>query len=259
MSTYVFSDVHGHRAALDRALERVAPAEGDSLFCLGDMIDRGPDPVGVLRLVRSLPGAVALLGNHEDLMLDCLRHGDDALAAMNWGINGGGVTSEGLEALAAEERAELLDWVSTRPRSARVRVGGRLYLLAHAGVNLGVPAPATWDDEAADAYLAAQSDEDLTWIRDEFWGAEEGLAGEDGSGPVVVAGHTPTPYLERMTEALDRPALGGDGRARMVRVGARRDRWDIDSCAAGGAGLGQVLVLRLDDGEEFYEPILEGE
>ena len=259
MSTYVFSDVHGHRAALDRALERVAPAEGDSLFCLGDMIDRGPDPVGVLRLVRSLPGAVALLGNHEDLMLDCLRHGDDALAAMNWGINGGGVTSEGLEALSADERAELLDWVSTRPRSARVRVGGRLYLLAHAGVNPGVVTPEAWDDDAAAAYLAAQSAEDLTWIREEFWGAPHGLSGEDGTGPVVVAGHTPTPYLERMACELDRSPVGDDGLARMVRAGAERDRWDVDCGAAGGAGFGQVLVLRLDDGEEFYEPVLEGE
>ena len=58
---------------------------------------------------------------------------------------------------------------------------------------------------------------------------------------------------------MDRPAIGEDGRARMVRVGAERDRWDIDSGAAGGAGFGQVLVLRLDDGEEFYEPVREGE
>lgn len=259
MSTYVFSDVHGHRATLERVLMRVSPAEGDRVICLGDMIDRGPDPVGVLRLVRSLPGAEALIGNHEDLMLDYLRSQGDPLAAMNWSINGGTVTLDGLEALDEDEYEDLLDWVRTRPRSARVRVGERLYLLAHAGVSLSVPQPATWDDAGADAYLAAQSDEDLTWIREEFWGAERGLLGEDGSGPVVVAGHTPTPYLERMARELDRPAFGDDGLARMVRVGAERDRWDIDSGAAGGAGFGQVLVLRLDDGEEFYEPVREGE
>ena len=259
MAAYVFSDVHGHRATLERALERVSPTEGDALFCLGDMIDRGPDPVGVLRLVRALPGAVALLGNHEDLMLDCLRDRDDSLAAMNWAINGGAVTSEGLAALDADELADLVAWVRSCPRSAQVRVGGRLFLLAHAGVNLDVRAPDVWDDETARAYLAAQTDEDLTWVREEFWGAEHGLAGAAGRGPVVVAGHTPTPYLEGMASQMDRPAIGEDGRARMVRVGAERDRWDIDSGAAGGAGFGQVLVLRLDDGEEFYEPVREGE
>lgn len=259
MATYVFSDVHGHRATLERALERVSPGAGDSLFCLGDMIDRGPDPVGVLRLVRGLPNATALLGNHEDLMLECLHDESDALAAMNWAINGGAVTSEGLAKLPAGELEELLGWVRSRPRSAQVRVGGRLYLLAHAGVNPGVVTPEAWDDDAAAAYLAAQSAEDLTWIREEFWGAPHGLSGEDGTGPVVVAGHTPTPYLEGMTRELDRSPVGDDGLARMVRAGAERDRWDVDCGAAGGAGFGQVLVLRLDDGEEFYEPVLEGE
>ena len=257
MATYVFSDVHGHRATLERALERVSPTEGDALFCLGDMIDRGPDPVGVLRLVRALPGAVALLGNHEDLMLDCLRDRDDSLAAMNWAINGGAVTSEGLAALDADELADLVAWVRSCPRSAQVRVGGRLFLLAHAGVNLDVRAPDVWDDETARAYLAAQTDEDLTWVREEFWGAPRGLSGEDGSGPIVIAGHTPTPYLEHMATEMDRAPLGEDGLARMVRVGT--DRWDIDCCAAGGHGIGQVLVLRLEDEEEFYEPVGEGE
>lgn len=259
MSTYVFSDVHGHLAPLERALERVAPGEEDRIFCLGDMIDRGPDPVGVLKLVRSLPNTVTLLGNHEDLMLSCLAEDSDAIASLNWSINGGHVTSQGLFSLEAGERVDLLEWVAGCPRGAHVRVDGQLYLLAHAGVRLSAPVPEAWDDAAADAYLAAQDDEDLTWIREEFWGAPDGLSGEDGAGPIVVAGHTPTPYLERMASVTDRSPVGEDGLARMVRVGEKHDRWDIDAGAAGGAGFGQVLVLRLDDGEEFYEPVLEGE
>lgn len=259
MATYVFSDVHGHRAALERVLMRVSPVAEDAIFCLGDMIDRGPDPVGVLRVVRSLAGATALIGNHEDLMLDVLRNEGDPIAYMNWAINGGGVTAEGLDALADDEREDLLAWVRSCPRSAHVRVGERLYLLAHAGVSLSAPAPETWDDAGAEAYLAAQGDEELTWIREEFWCAPHGLSGDDGLGPVVVAGHTPTPYLERMGAELERSPFDENGLARMVRVGAARDRWDIDAGAAGGAGFGQVLMLRLDDGEEFYEPIREGE
>jgi serine/threonine protein phosphatase 1 len=37
------------------------------------------------------------------------------------------------------------------------------------------------------------------------------------------------------------------------------DRWDIDCGAAGGAGFGKLLMLRIDDEVEFYEPIREGE
>lgn len=258
MSTYVFSDVHGHRATLERALMRVSPVEGDRIFCLGDMIDRGPDPVGVLRLVRSLPGVVALMGNHEDLMLSCVGDKDDQLAAINWSINGGATTSEGLAGIDVDEANDLLDWVASLGRSSHVWVGERLYLLVHAGVSLDVPAPSVWDDASAHAYLEAQEPEDLTWIREDFWGAERGL-GDGGRGPVVIAGHTPTPYLERMSSSLDRSPVTEDGLARMVRVGEARDRWDIDCGAAGGAGFGQVLVLRLEDGAEFYESVREGE
>jgi serine/threonine protein phosphatase 1 len=51
----------------------------------------------------------------------------------------------------------------------------------------------------------------------------------------------------------------------MVKVGASAqtggvaDRWDIDCGAAGGAGFGNLLMLRLDDGQETYEPVREGE
>ena len=55
MATYVTSDAHGHVRALDRALELAGPGSGDVVYVLGDMVDRGPDPVGVLRLVRSRP------------------------------------------------------------------------------------------------------------------------------------------------------------------------------------------------------------
>ena len=257
MSTYVFSDVHGHRAPLERALERISPTSDDRFFCLGDMIDRGPDPVGVLRVCRELPNSTTLMGNHEDLMISCFNNVNDPLATMNWGINGGAMTSGGLASISADEANELVDWVRGLGRWAQAEVGGRRYILVHAGVSLGAATPGTWDDDSTTAYLEAQDPEDLSWIREEFWGASRGLSGPDGSGPVVVAGHTPTPYLERMAFELDRAPLGEDGLARMVRVGP--DRWDIDCCAAGGYGVGQVLVLRLEDGEEFYEQVLEGE
>ena len=257
MATYVFSDVHGHLAPLERVLSRISPSEDDRFFCLGDMIDRGPDPIGVLRAVRSLPNVRVLMGNHEDLMISCLDNPHDPLATMNWGINGGAATSDGLANMDLDEVNELVDWVRGLTRWEQAVVGERRYLLVHAGVCLSQPTPDIWDDESAAAYLSAQDGEDLSWIREEFWGAPVGLSGPDGKGPVVVAGHTPTPYLEHMATEMDRPPLGEDGLARMVRVGT--DRWDIDCCAAGGHGIGQVLVLRLEDEEEFYEPVGEGE
>ena len=266
MSTYVFSDVHGHAEPLDRVLSRVSPAKDDRVFCLGDMIDRGPDPVRVMRIVRAIPNATVLMGNHEDLMLNFFAYPDDHLSVANWAINGGKMTLNGLEAMDGDEAIELVNWAGTLPRWSYTQVDGRYYLLCHAGLRPSSPASrGTWSDDSVEALLEAQDPDDLVWIREEFWGVSTGLVDEDGLGPIVIAGHTPTPYLNVMTDLVDRPTRNDEGIAQMVRVGACdatggvADRWDIDCGAAGGAGYGQVMVLRLDDGEEFCEPIREGE
>jgi bis(5'-nucleosyl)-tetraphosphatase (symmetrical) len=64
--TLVVGDVHGCLAELEHLLREVSYAAGaDRLVFVGDLLDRGPDPVGVLRRVRAL-GAECLLGNHEE-------------------------------------------------------------------------------------------------------------------------------------------------------------------------------------------------
>ena len=80
MAIYVTSDAHGHVRALDEALSKISLTSDDTLYVLGDMIDRGPDPVGVIKLVRSLPNARVLKGNHEQIMLDAII-GQDPLDA----------------------------------------------------------------------------------------------------------------------------------------------------------------------------------
>ena len=95
MAIYVTSDAHGHVRALDEALSKISLTSDDTLYVLGDMIDRGPDPVGVIKLVRSLPNAHVLKGNHEQIMLDAII-GQDPLDAETWDINGGWTTREQL-------------------------------------------------------------------------------------------------------------------------------------------------------------------
>lgn len=269
MATYVFSDVHGHAAPLARAIKKIAPDEDDVFYCLGDMIDRGPDPLGVISIVRSLPNAHVLMGNHEDLMMACMLEPEDELDAVNaanWGINGGIVTSEALAGLSEDEADEIVTWVASLPRCAHVTVGERPYLLVHAGIDpSAVTVEGPWDEQKLDALLAEQSPDDLLWIREGFWGSHTGLVDAEGKGPIVIAGHTPTPYLDRLCADLDEPLCDEDGRAKMLKVGADQttggvaDRWDIDAGAAGGAGFGRVGIMRLDDGAEFYEDISEDE
>lgn len=62
---FVIGDLHGHRATLDRLLARVEfDGERDRLFSTGDLIDRGPDNLECLALLRE-PWFYAVRGNHE--------------------------------------------------------------------------------------------------------------------------------------------------------------------------------------------------
>jgi serine/threonine protein phosphatase 1 len=79
--TIAIGDVHGDLVALERLLPRLPVLDGaDTLLFVGDYVDRGPDPSGVVRRVRALPGetparVVFLRGNHEDAWLKAVREG----------------------------------------------------------------------------------------------------------------------------------------------------------------------------------------
>jgi hypothetical protein len=66
--TVIVGDLHGCRAELDALLSRVGFTEGDRLVMVGDLVVRGPDPVGALDLLASVR-ARAVRGNHEDRLL----------------------------------------------------------------------------------------------------------------------------------------------------------------------------------------------
>lgn len=115
---WVVGDVQGCTDSLKALLARL-PAEARLVF-VGDIVNRGPDSLGALRLVRSLgERAVVLLGNHDLHLLAAAagirpQHDDDTLA----------------DILAAPDRDDLLDWLRTRPL-ARAEAGA---LFVHAGV-----------------------------------------------------------------------------------------------------------------------------
>ncbi|PZQ63983.1 MAG: bis(5'-nucleosyl)-tetraphosphatase (symmetrical), partial [Variovorax paradoxus] len=76
MSLYLIGDVQGCDEALGRLLGEIAFSPSrDQLVLLGDLVNRGPDSLAVLRRVQALGGAAqSLLGNH-DLHLLGVAHG----------------------------------------------------------------------------------------------------------------------------------------------------------------------------------------
>ena len=68
MSTYVMSDVHGLKDRYDAMLEALALQNEDTLFVLGDVIDRGRDGIAILLDIMNRDNVYMLLGNHEYMM-----------------------------------------------------------------------------------------------------------------------------------------------------------------------------------------------
>ena len=179
MAIYVTSDAHGHVRALDEALSKISLTSDDTMYVLGDMIDRGPDPVGVINLVRSLPNARVLKGNHEQIMLDAII-GQDPLDAETWDINGGWTTRQQLNEMEFEAYEELVRWAAALPLYAVAETAERPYLLVHAGIQAeaarafllehGVDCAdgrgaVDANSELLQQMLAVQSSDDLLWIR----------------------------------------------------------------------------------------------
>lgn len=73
--TIVVGDVHGCLDELDELMKKVQLSPWDRLVFLGDLMDRGPDPVGCVRRVRELE-ADCVLSNHEESHLRWRRHED---------------------------------------------------------------------------------------------------------------------------------------------------------------------------------------
>jgi hypothetical protein len=123
-STYVVSDVHGHLADLRDHLAAAGLVDGDrwtggdaALWVLGDLVDRGPDGIGVIRFMRGLqqqaPDRVeVLMGNHESLMLGEKLFPHTRFDEV-WRINGGLASDQ--EALTDDDVA----WLRQRPPLAR--------------------------------------------------------------------------------------------------------------------------------------------
>jgi serine/threonine protein phosphatase 1 len=148
--TFAIGDIHGCREELERLLDRIRMArpDGGTVVFLGDYVDRGPDSKGVIDIIMAGPKSdkwkwVALKGNHEDMMVSCIRR-DNPLAW--WVGNGGSMTLSSYESL--EVMGKHLAWAEALPMIHH----DRYRIFVHAGVDETVP-------------FDCQSEHDLLWKR----------------------------------------------------------------------------------------------
>lgn len=193
---YCIGDIHGR---LDLLLELESAVREDAATCegectvvyLGDYIDRGEQSKQVIDHLLESPlegfKRVHLLGNHEQTLLDFLRHPRAVAAWLTFGGRAA-LNSYGIVVAREPSQQDLLDLrdeLASRMSAghldfyrnlALMHVAGD-YCFVHAGIRPGVP-------------LKEQRNEDLLWIREDF---TESNARHDH---VIVHGHSITPEVD---------------------------------------------------------------
>ena len=220
---YVISDLHGYPLKkFQQLLDKAAFSQTDTLYILGDVIDRNGDGgVEMLCWLLSQSNIHLLLGNHEAMLLSVLdASGAKKTEALeNYRLSGGDVTLTALTELnnnSPQTVAAVVAYLRSSPLYQVVTVRDRRYLLLHGGL----------DDFNKDKKPCDYTPDEILWawpeITDTYY-----------DDVMTIFGHTPT------------VSYGEVYRGQILKT----QTWiDIDV----GAGHGQEpVLLRLDDMQEF--------
>jgi serine/threonine protein phosphatase 1 len=188
--TLAIGDIHGCDVAFETLLSRLAPASGDTVVVLGDLVDRGPGSRQVIERMLALSRQcqlVMILGNHEEMMLDALSRGE---WAEDWLRYGGLATVASYGGNPRNIPAEHLNFLETGVsflETARE-------IFVHANLQPDVPL----EEQVAD------------WLR---WTHLSGHERPHPSGKRIICGHTPqrsgTPLVVPGWACIDTFACGG--------------------------------------------------
>jgi serine/threonine protein phosphatase 1 len=179
---FIVGDIHGAFSLLEKALEEADfDPEKDRVISVGDLIDRGPEPLRCLEFLKQ-PWFFAVRGNHEDMFLDMCSGGklDREAAAGNIRNGMGWALSQPPEKLRELEAAFRALPVAIEIDTVRGTVG-----IVHAEVTAGL----TWQD-----FTQKLREDDAATLETALWGRGRIKRGDEsgveGIGRVFL-GHTP--------------------------------------------------------------------
>lgn len=202
---FAIGDIHGCLDSLQRLLD-ILPIdwEKDLVIFLGDYIDRGENPRGVIEKIIELKKnyphrVITLKGNHE-WMFERFLKGIDIEVFL---YNGGGKTLKQYynpQKNMLEIPEEHINFLKNLPLYFEIDE----YLFVHAGIN-------------PEKELQYQKEEDLLWIRESFYLSDKSFS------KVVVFGHTPfyEPFVKKDRIGIDTGCVYG-GNLTAVMLPERR-------------------------------------
>lgn len=218
--TYCMSDIHGEILKWNDMLELIQFSDEDTLYVLGDVIDRNPHGIEILREIMQRPSIHMIVGNHEDMMLKTLGRHNEYNARRLWQQNGGGSTyREMVYSVTPEERDQILQYVAGLRDYLEIEVNGQSFYLVHGNVG--------------------STRVERIWDRPDPPPDEPPIP-----GTTIICGHTCTFFLNLYSEGYDEngpfeifhaPGLIG-----------------IDCGCGNETDLRRLACLRLEDMHEFY-------
>lgn len=230
---YVISDIHGEYDKFLELLDKIKLKETDTLYVLGDVLDRGPHPIKTLRKLMDMPNVICMVGNHELMALECLELlmkeitdmsieelDEDMLENLvTWQYNGSKSTIDEFNQLDAKAKQEVIEFIKDFVVYEEVSVNDKDYLLVHAGLGNYSPEKEI-EDYSLHELLWMRADYDVQYFEHTY----------------VVTGHTPTQTIE--------------GNPHPGYIYQSNHHIAID-CGAHYPG-GRLAALCLDTGEAYY-------
>lgn len=231
--TYVMSDIHGEYDKFIKMLDLIGFSDNDTLFILGDIVDRGAKPIELLLDIMARPNVFATMGNHELLALDVLYQldveiteesiskitdADVLLEFSEWMQNGGKPTLAGYQKLGREQKEAILEYMGELPYYETVDVFDKTFILVHAGLS-GFEVKKPLSHYTAQELLMDRADPEA----DNF--PEKNV--------YVIWGHTPTQFYTNTAQ-----------------IYRRKNNILIDCGACFEEG--RLACLCLDDMKEYY-------
>ena len=194
---YFMSDIHGCYEEYLELLKKIHFCDEDELYILGDVVDRGPEPIKVVQDLMMRPNVYLILGNHDYMALKILKklnveikednvHSHlsqkDILDYFYWKKDGGETTAEAFRKLSKEEKTEILEYLEEASVYEEVFVNGKIYRCVHGDIH-GACDDKSIEDHSFTDFLFHRADYERRYYCDEQI--------------FVVTGHTPTMLLNK--------------------------------------------------------------
>lgn len=225
------SDIHGNYEKYIKAIKAIELKDDDTLFVLGDVVDRGENPIKILQDMMCRTNVIPLLGNHEFMAISFLKvfikeitdkdiaslDRDFLISMQHWLDDGGKTTLDEFNKLSKEDRGDILEYLVGFQLYKEISCSGKDYILVHAGLD-NFKRKKKLSDYKLTELIYCETDYNKVYFKDK----------------ILVTGHTPVSFIT-------------NGKSETIYK--ENNHIAIDC----GCGFGRKLgVMCLDNEQEYY-------